>query len=310
MAMDIRRRERRPRPYGGGLSGWLNLHRKWVFLAPALGFAGLLVAIPAVYTTYLSFTDARGSLAADVDFVGLENYISVLTDTERFWPATLRTLVFTVAVVGAELVLGMGIALLLRRPFRGERLVRSAILLPLVATPVAVGMMWRLIFEPNIGFANEVLKWIGLAPQGWLSDSHQALPTVMFIDVWQWTPMMTLILLAGLTSLPEEPDEAARVDGASAFQRLSYITVPLLMPTIAAAVTLRGVDAFKTFDILFATKGPGGGSMHEVETLNMYAYSENFVYSNYGVAGAVLVVFFAAVFLLAVQPMRTRGGNR
>src|SRR5699024_456849 len=146
--------------------------------------------------------------------------------------AVARTLVFTIVAVAAEMLLGVALALLLRRKFRGESIIRTAILLPVLATPVAVGMMWMLMFEPTIGFANEFLSWLGIAPQGWLSNPAQALPSLMFVDVWHWTPMVTLIVLAGLTTLPDEPEEAARVDGASAFQRLMYITLPLLRPIL------------------------------------------------------------------------------
>ena len=117
----------------------------------------------------------------------------------------------------------------------------------------------------------------------------------MFIDVWQWTPMVVLILLAGLTSLSDEPQEAARVDGATAWQRFRFITLPLLMPTVVVAVLLRGIDALKTFDILYATKGKGGGSFHEVETLNIYAYGLSFDYNEYGVSSAVLIIFFLVI---------------
>jgi multiple sugar transport system permease protein len=193
------------------------------------------------------------------------------------------------------MVLGMGIALLLWRPFRGERWVRVAILLPLVATPVAIGMMWRLIFDPNIGFANQMLGWVGIPPQPWLSGQTTALPTLIFVDVWQWTPMVVLILLAGLTSLSDEPDEAARIDGAGSWKRFWYITLPLMRSTVIVAILLRSIDALKTFDILYATKGPGGGSFHEVETLNVYAYGLSFDYNEYGMASAVLVLFFLLI---------------
>jgi multiple sugar transport system permease protein len=164
-----------------------------------------------------------------------------------------------------------------------------------VATPVAVGMMWRLIFDPNIGFANQLLGMIGIPPQPWLSGQDTALGTTIFMDVWQWTPMVVLILLAGLTSLSDEPDEAARVDGANAFQRFFYITLPLMMPTLIVAILLRGIDALKTFDILYATKGKGGGSFNEVETLNVYAYGLSFDYNQYGLSSAVLILFFMII---------------
>jgi multiple sugar transport system permease protein len=170
--------------------------------------------------------------------------------------------------------------------------------MPLVATPVAVGMMWRLIFDPNIGLANTVIGWFGIAPQPWLAGESTALATTMFIDIWQWTPMVVLILLAGLTSLSEEPQEAALIDGASSWQRFRFITLPLLMPTVIVAILLRGIDALKTFDILYATKGKGGGAFHDVETLNVYAYGLSFDYNEYGLASAVLILFFLMILAI------------
>ena len=280
-----------------------NRHRKWLFAAPAMIFVGLLIAVPLAWTVYLSLTDAQGSVRAESRFVGISNYLQVFGDTERFWPAVLRTFTFTGGAVATEMVLGMGIALLLWRPFKGEKWVRVAILLPLVATPVAVGMMWRLIFDPNIGFANQMLSWIGIPAQPWLSGETTALPTLIFVDVWQWTPMVVLILLAGLTALSEEPDEAARIDGANAWQRFRYITLPLLRSTVVVAIVLRGIDALKTFDILYSTKGKGGGSFHEVETLNVYAFGLSFDYNDYGIASTVLILFF--LLIIAIMWMVT-----
>ncbi len=276
-------------------SRWANNHRKWLFAGPAMAFVAALIVFPVAWTVYLSLTDAEGSVRAESSFIGLGNYLEVLADTDRFWPAAARTAVFTGGALFFELVLGMAVALLLWRPFRGEKWVRVAILLPLVATPVAVGMMWRLILDPNIGLANQILGWVGIPPQPWLAGRSSALASTMFIDVWQWTPMVVLILLAGLTSLSDEPQEAARVDGATAWQRFRFITLPLLMPTVVVAVLLRGIDALKTFDILYATKGKGGGSFHEVETLNIYAYGLSFDYNEYGVSSAVLIIFFLVI---------------
>jgi multiple sugar transport system permease protein len=274
---------------------WANTHRKWLFAAPAMAFVAVLIIFPLGWTIYLSLTDAEGSVRAAKEFVGFANFAEVLTDTDRFWPATGRTILFTGVVLAVEVTLGMAIALLLWRPFRGEKWVRVAILMPLVATPVAVGMMWRLIFDPNIGLANTVIGWFGIPPQPWLAGESTALATTMFIDIWQWTPMVVLILLAGLTSLSEEPQEAALIDGASSWQRFRFITLPLLMPTVIVAILLRGIDALKTFDILYATKGKGGGSFHEVETLNVYAYGLSFDYNKYGISSTVLIIFFLII---------------
>ena len=276
-------------------SQWANKHRKWVLAAPAMIFTALLIAFPVGWTLYLSMTNASGSVRKASEFIGLDNYAEVLTDFDRFWPSVWRTVYFTGGALFFEMALGMCIALLLWRPFRGEKWVRVAILLPLVATPVAVGMMWSLILDPNIGFANQMLSWVGIPDQPWLSGQDTALTTLMFIDIWQWTPMVVLILLAGLTSLSDEPDEAARVDGASAWQRFWYVTFPLIMPVFITAILLRGIDALKTFDILYATKGKGGGSFHEVETLNVYAYGLSFDYNDYGMSSAVLIMFFMMI---------------
>lgn len=290
-------------------SVWANRHRKWLLAAPAMIFVGLLIAVPLAWTGYLSLTDSQGSVRAESRFVGIANYLQVFGDTERFWPAVLRTFTFTGGAVATEMVLGMGIALLLWRPFKGEKWVRVAILLPLVATPVAVGMMWRLIFDPNIGFANQFLSWFGIPAQPWLSGQTTALPTLIFVDVWQWTPMVVLILLAGLTALSEEPDEAARVDGANAWQRFRFVTLPLLRSTVIVAIVLRGIDALKTFDILYSTKGKGGGSFHEVETLNVYAFGLSFDYNDYGISSTVLILFFLLIIVIMWMVTHRRKGE-
>lgn len=297
------------RPATSRFSSWLDAHLKSVLTLPAVIFVGVLIAFPLGYTIFLSLTDAQGAVTRPFDFVGLENYVYWLTESDRFWPAVGRTAYFTVFALGLEMVFGLAIALLLRKPFRGQGLVRVFLLLPLVATPVAVGMMWLLIFEPSIGAANVLMKTLGLPVQGWLSDPNQALNTVIFIDVWQWTPMITLICLAGLSTLPEEPDEAARVDGANAWQRFRHITLPLMYPTLGAAAILRAIDALKTFDIIYATKGRGGGSSHEAETLNILAYSESFEYSKYASASALLMLFFLFIIatLSALAILRKKG---
>lgn len=288
-------------------SDWANKNRKWVLSAPAMIFTAILIGFPLIWTLYLSITDAHGSVRADKDFVGLENYIEVLTDTDRFWPSVGRTFVFTAGALSLELVLGMCIALLLWRPFRAQRWVRVAILLPFVATPIAVAMLWRLIFQPTIGAANRLLDVFGIPPQPWLSSVDTTLPTLIFVDVWQFTPMIAIILLAGLTALSEEQDEAARIDGANAWQRFWYVTLPLLRPTVIVAVILRSIDALKTFDLLYATKGQGGGSFHEAETLNIYVYGLSFKYNDYGVASAVLILFFLMIVaIMALLTIRRR----
>lgn len=225
-------------------------------------------------------------------------------DVDRFWPAVWRTLVFTVGALVLEIVIGTAIALLLRRKFKGSGIVRTIMMVPLVTSPVAVAAIWMLIMDPNLGFANAILGYFGIPRQGWLTDPSQAFPTLLMIDVWQWTPLVILIMLAGIAGLSEEPEEAALVDGANAWQRIRYVTLPSLRNTIVIAAVLRGIDALKTFDLIYATKGPGGGSSNEVETLNVYIYGLSFDYMEIGLASAILVIFFLLVLFSALGLVR------
>ncbi|GAB2920473.1 carbohydrate ABC transporter permease [Streptomyces mayteni] len=285
-----------------------NRRLKWAMLAPALLFVGSMIVFPLAYTVNLSLTDAFGAVNAGSEHVGFQNFGDALGDTRRFWPAVRRTVVFTVGAVLLETVLGLALAMLMRKAFRGMRWVRTILIIPLLATPVAIGILWLLILDPTNGIANHLLESVGLPPQEFLGSVSQSLPTLMLIDVWQWTPMMTLLLLAGLSTLPEEPEEAALVDGANAWQRFRHVVLPMLSTTLATALVLRSVDALKTFDLLYATKGPGGGSDFEVETLNIYAYGLTFDYLEYGLASAVLVLF--TLFIIGVVlVLRRRAGK-
>ncbi|WP_435192609.1 carbohydrate ABC transporter permease [Streptomyces sp. NRRL F-5630] len=284
-----------------------NRRLRWLMLAPALLFVAAMIIFPLLYTLNLSFTDAFGAVNAPSKHVGGQNFTDALGDTRRFWPAAGRTAVFTIGAVVLETVLGLAVAMLLRKPFRGQRWVRTVLLIPLLTTPVAIGILWLLILDPTNGIANHLLTQVGIPRQEFLGSVGQSLPTLMLIDVWQWTPMMTLLLLAGLSTLPEESEEAALVDGATGWQRFRLVILPLLLPTLGTALVLRAVDALKTFDLLYATKGPGGGSDFEAETLNVYAYGLTFDYQEYGLAAAVLVLF--TLFIIGVVVLLRRSGK-
>jgi multiple sugar transport system permease protein len=275
-----------------------NRRLKWLMLSPALVFVGAMIIFPLLFTLNLSTTDAFGAVNAGAKHIGLQNFADALSDSRRFWPAVWRTIAFTVGAVALETVFGLALAMLMRRAFRGIRWVRTVLIIPLLATPVAIGILWLLILDPTNGIANHLLAVVGIPPQEFLGSVSQSLPTLMLIDVWQWTPMMTLLLLAGLATLPEEPEEAATVDGAGSWQRFRHVVLPMLGPTLTTALVLRAVDGLKTFDIIYATKGAGGGSSFEAETLNVYAYGLTFDYQEYGLAAAVLVLF--TLFIIGV----------
>lgn len=281
-----------------------NLHI--LFPLPAIAFVALLMIFPVLYTLALSFTNWNLTSGMPLTFAGLASYARVLSEP-RFLAAVWRTIAFTFFAVAIEAVLGVAIAIILNRTFTGKGLAKLLLLLPLVATPVAVGIVFNLFFDPTIGLANFVLKTLGL-PQGeWIANANTVLASLVIVDVWQWTPMITLIVLAGLAGLSDEPFEAARVDGASDLQILTHVTLPMVMPVILTAVILRLIDAIKTFDIIFAMTGGGPG--YASETLNILGYKYSFEYFRMGQSSVMLIVLFLLVFLCSLGIMKLRASS-
>jgi multiple sugar transport system permease protein len=276
---------------------WFNRNLKWIYTLPAVLFVLLMMLFPIIYTVRISFFEWSMSATTPPKWVGLSNYLALLHDN-RFWHAVGSTFYFTIAALAAEVVLGVAIAVLLSRNFRGKNLVKTVFLLPMVATPVAMGLVWMLIYEPSIGIANIMLKSLGLKPLLWLASPNQVIPSLILVDVWEWTPMIALIVMAGIATLPSDPYEAADVDGASAWTKFTAITLPLLRPTIIVAAMLRLIDVLKTFDIIYATTQ--GGPNFASETLNLYGYVLGFQYFKLGMASSLLVIFFALVMGLTL----------
>ncbi len=265
-----------------------------------------MVMFPVLYTIILSFT--KWSMAGKPRIVFFSNYTSMLSDS-RFLKAFVRTLVFSSVALVSELVIGTAIALLLNRNFVGKPLVKTLFLLPMVATPVSIGLVWMLIYEPTFGIANTLLEAIGLRNLPiWLGSPQTALMSLAIIDIWQWTPMISLIVMAGLAALPYEPIESAHVDGARPWQILTKVTLPMVMPTIVVAGLLRLIDALKTFDIIYATTQ--GGPTFSSETLNVLSFINAFQYFDLGYASAMLVVFFLIVLLLSLWVGKLRARVR
>ena len=274
-----------------------------LFPLPAIVFVAMLMVFPVLYTLLLSFTNWNLTSGSPLSFVGFKSYARVLTEP-RFLHALARTFYFTFFAVAIEGFLGVATALLLNRAFVGKSVAKLLLLLPLVSTPVAVGIVFNLFFDPTTGLANFILKSVGLPEGLWVSSAASVLPSLIIVDVWQWTPMITLIVLAGLAGLSNEPVEAAHVDGASEWQILRYITIPMLMPVILTAIILRLIDALKTFDIIFAMTGGGPG--YASETLNIMAYKYSFEYFRMGQSSVILVVLFVVVFGCSLGIMKLR----
>ena len=235
--------------------------------------------------------------------MALAQYATAL-GSGRFWDAFVRTFWFTVLSVAASIVLGMVMALILNREFRGARWARTAFLLPMVATPVATSLVWMMMFNPTLGVLNYFLGIIGLPPSVWVADPALVIPSLVLVDVWHFAPFSMLILLAGLRSLPTEPFESAMMDGASRLQMFWRITVPLLRPMLVVVLIFRTIDSLKVFDIIWVITagGPGFSS----ETLYVYAYNQAFKYLDIGYGSAVIVLFTAIVAAASVVWIRAR----
>ena len=286
-----------------GRSGFVERNLKYIFPLPALVFVFLLMIFPVCYTLIISFTDWTLTSGRPMRFVGLQSYMRVLKDV-RFHAAIGRTLIFTFGVVAVEAVLGTVIALILNRDFIGKGPLKFILLLPLVVTPVAIGITFNLFYDPTIGFLNYVLHTLGVPRSGWVTEAKTVLASLMLVDIWQWTPMVALIILAGLSSLSSEPFESAKVDGANAVQTFFRITLPMITPTILTAIVLRSVDALKTYDIIAAMTRGGPG--YSSETLNIHAFKVSFEYFAMGRASAVLVFLFLLVLLFSLAVMQIR----
>jgi multiple sugar transport system permease protein len=279
-----------------------NYARRYgMFVVPAGLLVGAVILFPWVFTLYMSTQDFH--VGGPASFVGLGNYTRMLGD-ERFLWALVRTLYFTVLAVVLPGVFGVAAALCFHRRFPLRGLARTVFILPMMATPVAIALVWTMMFHPQLGVLNYLLTSVGLPPSLWVYDPVTVIPTLVMVETWQWTPLVMLIVLGGLASLPTDPYEAARLDGANAWQCFRHITLPLVWPFILVALVLRAVDALKAFDTIFVITGGGPGTASE--TLNLYLYQEAFAYYDIGYASAIVVVFFALILLITLLMLRTR----
>jgi multiple sugar transport system permease protein len=261
---------------------------------------------PILYTGWMSLQEWSASSLTPPRFVGADNYGKIAFGDPRFREAVGRTVYFTALAVAAETVLGLAMALLFNREFWGRGLLRTLAILPMVATPTAIALVFVMMYHPTLGVANYLLSVVGLAPFRWTYSSQTALYALALVDVWQWTPLIMLIALAGLASLPREPYEAAHLDGASALQAFWHVTLPLLRPALVVAVLFRSIDALKTFDIIFVMTQ--GGPANATETINILLFNQAFSYFNMGYAASMAVALFAVVMgasLILIKARRT-----
>ncbi len=275
------------------------------FLMPAVILILLLSIFPLIFSLGLSFTNWDLSrLEGGVRFVGLKNFVTMITDV-RFWNDAKNTVYFVGGAVTLQFFLGLGLALLLNQEIHFRRFFRVVFLVPMMLTPAAVGYLGRMLFNESMGPINDIIKHIGLAGVPWLSNAKLAIPSLILLDTWEWVPFVTIVLLAGLQSLPVEVFEGATVDGANDWQILRYIIFPMLAPVSITVILIRALEAFKLFDIVVVMTGGGPGTA--TETVTMYAYTVGMRSGNLGYASAIayslliMVVLFSTIFLNSLR---------
>jgi len=277
----------------------------WIMFAPALLAVAAVVGYPFLRTAYASLFDAP-LLGKDYLWVGLGNYLAALKNAE-FVAGILHTLYFGVTSVSLELVLGVAVALLLNESFHGRKLVRALLVLPLALPTVVNAAMWRWIYNPEYGALNALLTQTHLLAsyRSWLGTAPMAMNMVVIADVWKNFPVVALLVLAGLQTIPKELYEASRVDGAGSLRRFAAITLPGIRPTLLVALVLRTIESLKVFDIIYVMTG--GGPASSTKTVSFYVYQEAFSFlrlgsaASYAVLTVLLIMLFVVLYLRIVR---------
>lgn len=272
-----------------------DLASRWAFMVPAALLLAVVLAYPIFYTIEISFSRFDLATFSATEWVGWENYRHVLDDY-RFWDSMKVTLVYLAFALPIQIVLGFSIAFLINAEWRGRAVVRALFIIPMVVAPVVAGGLWRMILDPLWGMVNYAIGIFGFEPLDWFGDATLAMAALVIIDTWRWTPFVVLTATAALLSLPKDVFEAAEIDGASWWSKLWSITLPLLVPIIAATFIVRWLGAVKMFDIALAATygGPGGAT----NVINLFIYEEAFRSLRFAESAAMAVIILVATMIL------------
>jgi multiple sugar transport system permease protein len=273
----------------------------WPFVVPALVVVLAVIVFPWVFTIWMSMNEWK--VGSPTTFVGLTNYLRMPNDP-RFIEAVVHTIYYTALSVILPVVFGTLAAVVFHQNFAARGFLRGIFIMPMMATPVAIALVWTMMFHPQLGVLNYMLSLVGIPPQLWVFNPNTVIPSLVLVETWQWTPLVMLIVLGGLAAIPTEPYESAQIDGASVWQVFRYITLPLITPFLFIAAMIRMIDAVKSFDIIFAITQGGPGSASE--TINVYLYSVAFVYYDLGYGSAIAVIFFLLIVALAALMLYAR----
>ncbi|MGE5672431.1 MAG: carbohydrate ABC transporter permease [Mycobacterium leprae] len=282
-----------------------------LLVAPALLAIATMALFPILRTIWISLhTQKLTEPGLGTPFVGLQNYMDLFQDADhRLWPALWHTIQFTAGSVGLELVMGLLIALLINREFKARGIVRASVLIPWAIPTVVSSLMWRFMFDDQVGLLNDIMVRLHLISQykAWLGYPSTAMLALIITDVWKTTPFMALLLTAGLQVIPGDVYEAADVDGANAWTSFWRITLPLLKPTMLVALVFRTLDAFRVFDVVFIMTS--GGPANSTETITVYAYKTLMRYMDFGHGSALATIIFLCVLLISYIYIRVLGAN-
>jgi len=267
----------------------------FLYLLPALIIMVTITLYPFIYAVVLSFCKCNLTAFKGRHFVGLANYFKIVQDPD-VWNALRITGVYVCSCVGIELVGGVAIAFLLNSEFKGKNVVRSLLLFPMVMSPVVAGLIWRWIFNAEWGLANYIISFIGLSNRAWLTKPNLALFSVILADIWEWTPFIILVTIAGFQAIPQEVVEASSVDGASWWQTQRYISLPIIKPVLLIGLLLRTMDTFRYVDKIFVMTYGGPGAATSV--LAFFAYVKGFKFFQMGLTAALCIVLLGIIILL------------
>lgn len=269
----------------------------WAFALPGFSVLAIVMGFPLVYAALLAFSSQTLLHPDLLPLRGFDNFLTILSD-DRFWSATRLTVIYSVATVCGEFIVGLGIALMLHRAVTSKPFYFAILTIPMAMSPVSVALIWRMLLQPNLGIVNHLLEVMGFPRLDWLGSPSLALWTMASIDVWQQVSFVVLILAAGLASLPRDPYEAAEVDGASALQKFWYITLPMLRPVAMITVVIQLINEFRTYDLPYVlTKGGPGNS---TEVLSYYAYRRAFLGLSLNEGSAAAFLLLLCVLALTI----------
>lgn len=266
--------------------------QKLILILPALAVVATVAIFPLGYSVFNSFLRFNLTRPYATKFIGLKNYLDCLSRPD-FWNSVKVTLIISGFAVFSEFSIGLLVALVLAREFTGCRLLRTILALPMMVAPVAVGIIWAIIYDNSFGILNYVVELVGLKPQLWLGNPRLAFPSIVITDIWQTTPFMMLLLIAGLQSIPSILYEAATIDGAGRMSTFIHITLPSLKRVIIVALIFRTMDALRIFDKVFVLTG--GGPSNATETLSVYCYKYGFRHFHMGFTSAVTIIFLGII---------------